>query len=59
MVGPTIVLAPTAARWNLLVGGGVVTQLTSSTRSPVPDGALRDLQTRNGYVLRTSVAFRW
>jgi hypothetical protein len=59
MVGPTVVLAPTGARWNLLLGGGVVTRLTSSTRSPVSDGALRDLQTRNGYVLRTSVAYRW
>ena len=26
MVGPTIVLAPTGAAWNLLLGGGVVTQ---------------------------------
>lgn len=58
MVGPTVMLAPTGARWNLLLGGGVVTQLTSSTR-PITDGATRDLQTRNGYVLRTSVAYRW
>lgn len=59
MVGPTVVLAPTGARWNLLLGGGVVTQLTSSTVAPEPNGALRDLQMRNGYILRTSVAYRW
>ena len=59
MIGPTVVLAPSGARWNLLVGGGVVAQLTSSTVSPVSNGALRDLQTRNGYLVRTSVAYRW
>ena len=48
MVGPTIVLAPSGARWSLLLGGGVVTQLTPSTRSPVTVGALRDLQPVTG-----------
>ena len=59
MVGPTLRIAPDATRWNFLVGTGAVMQLTNSTRSPELDGPARDLQTRSGYIVRASVAYRW
>jgi hypothetical protein len=59
MIGPTLRVAPDATRWNFLVGTGAVMQLTNSTRSPGLDGPARDLQTRSGYIVRGSVAYRW
>ncbi len=58
MIGPTLSLAPTSSRWHVLLGGGPVLRLTESTVVQTV-GAPRDLTGRDGYVLRTSVGFRW
>ena len=56
MVGPSIALAPPTARWQLSVGGGPILR---ATRSNFASDADRPLPTRNGYVLRSAVGFRW
>ena len=58
MVGPSIRLGSPATRWHVLVAAGPVLQLTHSTAvSPSP--APRELATRTGYVVRTSIGHRW
>jgi opacity protein-like surface antigen len=59
MLGPTITLAPSQSRWQLLVGGGPVVWLTHSLRDGTSSGAPRDLTTRSGYVIRTAIAYNW
>jgi hypothetical protein len=57
MLGPTVAIAP-SARWQLVVGGGPVLHLSHSLvtgGSSVP----RDLITRSGYVIRSSVGYTW
>jgi hypothetical protein len=56
MAGPSIAIAPPAARWQLTVGGGPIIR---ATRSSFDSGADRPLPTRNGYVLRSAVGFNW
>jgi len=56
MAGPTIAIAPPAARWQLTVGGGPILR---ATRSEFASGADRPLPARNGYVLRSAVGFDW
>jgi hypothetical protein len=56
MVGPSVAIAPPAARWQLSVGGGPVIRATSTTFASTAD---RPLPKRNGYVLRSAVGFRW
>jgi hypothetical protein len=56
MVGPSIAVAPPAARWQLTVGGGPIIR---ATRSDFASTADRPLPTRNGYVLRSAVGFSW
>jgi hypothetical protein len=56
MLGPTLVIAPTS-RWRLSVGGGPVMRLSHSTVAS--SQAPRDLITRSGYVIRTSVGYQW
>lgn len=59
MVGPTVGYAPTGSRWKLLLGGGPVLRLSSSTTtSPVPT-AVRDLTTKNAFLVRASLSYRW
>ena len=57
LLGPTLAVAPTA-HWQVLVGGGPVLRLSHSSVSgggSVP----RDLITRSGYVIRSSVSYTW
>ena len=56
MAGPTIAVAPPAARWQLTVGGGPILR---ATRSNFASAADRPLPARNGYVLRSAVGFDW
>ena len=56
MVGPSLSIAPPAARWQLTVGGGPIVRASQSDFS---SGADRPLPLRNGYVLRTAVGFNW
>jgi hypothetical protein len=56
MVGPSIAVAPPAARWQLTGGGGPIIR---ATRSDFASTADRPLPTRNGYVLRSAVGFSW
>jgi hypothetical protein len=56
MAGPSIAIAPPAARWQLTLGGGPIIR---ATRSSFDSGADRPLPTRNGYVLRSAVGFNW
>lgn len=56
MVGPSLAIAPPAARWQLTVGGGPIVR---ATRSDFASGADRPLPARNGYVLRAAVGFGW
>jgi len=56
MAGPTIAIAPPAARWQLTVGGGPILR---ATRSDFASAADRPLPARNGYVLRSAVGFSW
>ncbi|HXO86470.1 MAG TPA: hypothetical protein VN803_13200 [Gemmatimonadales bacterium] len=56
LLGPTLGFTPTP-RWQLLVGAGPVLRLSQSPRTGVP--APRDLITRSGYVIRTSIAYQW
>jgi hypothetical protein len=58
MLGPSVGLGHRSARWSLTVAGGPVVQLTRSNTSPA-GGAVRDLATRSGYVIRTSFGYRW
>jgi hypothetical protein len=59
MLGPTLRLAPASSRWNALIGGGPVLRLSRSTASsPVP-AAARDIPTRDGFALRSAIAYRW
>jgi hypothetical protein len=55
MIGPSLGLAPERSHWQLIVGGGPVFRLTQS--SVLGSSAPRDLRT--GYVIRTSVGYRW
>lgn len=57
MLGPTVGWAPEGARWQLLVGGGPVLRVTSSTA--MTPGAPRELTGRSGYLLRTALNVRW
>lgn len=57
MLGPTLAVAPNA-HWQLVVGGGPVLRLSHSMvtgGSSLP----RDLITRSGYVIRSSVGYTW
>lgn len=56
MAGPSIAIAPPAARWQLTLGGGPIIR---ATRSSFDSGADRPLPSRNGYVLRSAVGFNW
>ena len=56
MAGPTLAIAPPAARWQLTVGGGPILR---ATRSNFASAADRPLPARNGYVLRSAVGFNW
>lgn len=56
MVGPSIAVAPPAARWQVTVGGGPIIR---ATRSDFTSGADRPLPLRNGYVMRAAVGFGW
>jgi hypothetical protein len=57
MIGPTVAFAPRGTRWNVLLGAGPVLRVSSS--SAVAGAVVRDLPQRNGYLVRTSVAYRW
>jgi hypothetical protein len=57
LLGPTLAIAPTA-HWQLILGGGPVLRLSQSTVIG-GGGAPRDLITRSGYVLRSSVGYTW
>lgn len=59
MLGPTITLAPSQSRWQLLLGGGPVFRVTRSLVDGTTSGAPRDLTTRSGYVIRTAIAYNW
>lgn len=56
MVGPSLNVAPPAARWQLSLGGGPIIRATRSDFASVAD---RPLPARNGYVLRSALGFRW
>lgn len=56
LFGPTIAIAPPAAKWQLSVGGGPIVR---ATHSDFASGADRPLPLRNGYVVRTAVGFTW
>jgi hypothetical protein len=58
LLGPTVSLAPAWSHWLLIVGGGPVLRLTHSTVG-AGTGAPRDLTNRSGYLVRTSLAYRW
>jgi hypothetical protein len=57
MLGPTIAVAPNA-HWQLTLGGGPVLRLSQSTVIP-GGGVPRDLMTRSGYVIRSSIGYTW
>jgi hypothetical protein len=57
MLGPTVAIAPNA-RWQLVLGGGPVLRLSHSSVM-VPGSVPRDLITRSGYVIRSSVGYTW
>jgi hypothetical protein len=59
MVGPTLRLGPTGARWNVLVGGGCVLRLSGNATNTPITGATRAVPLRGGYVIRSSVSYRW
>jgi len=57
LLGPTLAIAPTA-HWQFILGGGPVLRLSQSSvigGTTVP----RDLITRSGYVIRSSVGYTW
>jgi hypothetical protein len=57
LVGPSIRLAPSAARWQVSVAGGPVVH---ATRSPLPSDALRGLPDaggRDGFAVRCGVTY--
>ena len=56
MVGPSLAIAPPAAKWQLVLGGGPIVR---ATRSSFDSGADRPLPTKNGYVIRSSIGFNW
>lgn len=57
LLGPTFAIAPNA-HWQLILGGGPVLRLSQS--SVIEDPSVpRDLFTRSGYVIRTSVGYTW
>lgn len=58
MVGPSLGFGPPGAPWHLLLAGGPAFRLTRSTATG-PSPAPRDLTTRTGYVVRTSLDYRW
>ncbi len=58
MLGPTVAFAPSGTRWNVLVGAGPVLRVSSSS-TLLASKVARDLPQRNGYIVRTSVAYRW
>ena len=58
MVGPHLRVEPPGAPWHFLLAGGPVFRLTQSTAAS-PSPAVRDLSTRTGYVVRTSIDYRW
>jgi hypothetical protein len=58
MVGPSIRLGSPATRWHVLMGAGPVLQLTHSTAANA-SSAPRELATHTGYVVRTSIGYRW
>lgn len=58
MLGPTVVIAP-ASHWQLFLGVGPVVRLSQSMVAGTASEAPRDLITRSGYVIRTSVGYQW
>jgi len=56
MVGPSLAIAPPAARWQLTVGGGPIVR---ATRTTFESSADRPLPARNGYVVRSGIGFSW
>lgn len=59
MIGPSVGVGSRQSRWALNVVAGPVMRLGRSTiTTPVP-GAARGLSTASGYVVRTSLAWRW
>ena len=56
MIGPSLSVAPPAARWQLTVGGGPIIR---ASRSQFTSDASRPLPVGNGYVLRTAVGVKW
>lgn len=59
LLGPTLSIAPARSHWRLLVGGGPVLRLTQSSPVGGASGAPRDLTTRSGYLVRSSLGYRW
>jgi hypothetical protein len=59
MFGPTLRLAPPDSRWNLLVGGGAVVQLSHNAPTSSAAAATRTVPSRGGYLLRSSISYRW
>lgn len=58
MIGPSLVVAPQHSRFMLMFTAGPVFQLTHSTVLG-DHGALRDLDTRTGYIVRTSLGYHF
>jgi hypothetical protein len=58
MLGPTLAVAPNA-HWQLLVGGGPVLRLSQSLVTGAGSSVPRELITRSGYVIRSSVSYAW
>lgn len=59
MVGPSVGIGSQASRWGLTVAGGPVLRLSNSTVTGSGSGAARDLSGAGGFVVRSSVRYRW
>lgn len=59
MAGPSVRIGLPRSRWGATVIAGPVLRLSNSTVSGGASGAPRELGSARGYVVRTSIAYRW
>lgn len=59
MVGPSVRVGLPRSRWGVAFVAGPVLRLSNSAIGDVVSGAPRELQTAGGYVVRTSLTYRW
>jgi hypothetical protein len=57
MIGPALGIGSESSPWRILVGGGPVIRATNS--AVASESVPRELQSRSGYIVRTSLSYRW